>query len=504
MIRKEFLVGELKYRYPELQVQVVRPLESVGRPLFFEPSERRVSPRVYVAGGGQLPEPGLKGDGAALFLSIGTPNPSASPALDYCVFPPETDGNALLNFVQRLFDRLDEWSRRLKQIAESGEDCSALLEEAATMLQNPVWLSDERGHIVARAERYFPENAAALQAPSYNLMEIPTDAAADGAAFHADDGETALLCAKISAGGARFTLVLAARERPFYGSDESVFENLTGYVKLMLSERRISARALRPNRDNDEAERMFRALLDGGALDGTATETLERLGWTQSGNSVVLAAETQGDFRGPAVNALCDHLEEAFPGCCAFGRPPVIAAVLHVSGAEEETKRELDAFCESRDLSIGISTMLEGYTLLPERLKQAAFALGKAGAHERRAIPFVEAADAFITAAATKELPAELVCARSVWEMAAYDREHGTNYLETAQRYVKNRYNAVKTAGDLFIHRSTFLYRLERIQSQFGLDLEAEQISPLQMLLSFRLADEAAGELYERREEPGE
>ena len=134
MIRKEFLVGELKYRYPELHVRVMRPLESVGRPLFFEPSERRVSPRVYVAGGEQLPEPGLKGDGAALFLSIGTPNPNASSTLDYCVFPPETDGIALLNFVQRLFDRLDEWSRRLKQIAESGEDCSALLEEAAATL----------------------------------------------------------------------------------------------------------------------------------------------------------------------------------------------------------------------------------------------------------------------------------------------------------------------------------------------------------------------------------
>ena len=81
--------------------------------------------------------------------------------------------------------------------------------------------------------------------------------------------------------------------------------------------------------------------------------------------------------------------------------------------------------------------------------------------------------------------------------MAAYDREHGTNYLETAERYVKNRYNAVKTASDLFIHRSTFLYRLERMQTQFGLDLDAEQVSPLQILLSLRLM---GAERSERRE----
>jgi DNA-binding PucR family transcriptional regulator len=70
--------------------------------------------------------------------------------------------------------------------------------------------------------------------------------------------------------------------------------------------------------------------------------------------------------------------------------------------------------------------------------------------------------------------------------MAAYDREHETNYIETADRYVKNRFNAVKTANELFIHRSTFLYRLERIKAQFGLDLEAEITAPLHLFLSLQ------------------
>ena len=79
---------------------------------------------------------------------------------------------------------------------------------------------------------------------------------------------------------------------------------------------------------------------------------------------------------------------------------------------------------------------------------------------------------------------------RSVLALAKYDKEHETNYLETAECYVKNRFNAVRTAGELFIHRSTFLYRLERMKAQFGLDLDDKALSLLHILVSFQIAKE--------------
>ena len=56
------------------------------------------------------------------------------------------------------------------------------------------------------------------------------------------------------------------------------------------------------------------------------------------------------------------------------------------------------------------------------------------------------------------------------------------------EQYVKHHFNAVKTAGALFIHRSTFLYRLERIKTQFGLDLDDENQSILHLMLSIQIA----------------
>ena len=44
--------------------------------------------------------------------------------------------------------------------------------------------------------------------------------------------------------------------------------------------------------------------------------------------------------------------------------------------------------------------------------------------------------------------------------------------METLASSFKNGGNQTPTANDLFIHRSTLMYRLERIQKLIGIDLE--------------------------------
>ena len=87
---------------------------------------------------------------------------------------------------------------------------------------------------------------------------------------------------------------------------------------------------------------------------------------------------------------------------------------------------------------------------------------------------------------ALNEFPKELVCLRSIRAIAQYDRAHEASYVKTAECYVKNRFNAVKTAGELYIHRSTFLYRLERMREQFGLDLDDPNLSLLHLIYSIK------------------
>ena len=54
--------------------------------------------------------------------------------------------------------------------------------------------------------------------------------------------------------------------------------------------------------------------------------------------------------------------------------------------------------------------------------------------------------------------------------------------------YIQNKFNAVQTAKELQIHRSTFLYRMERLQNLFHLDLN-QRDSLLYTLLSMKMLE---------------
>lgn len=487
MIQKEFIASELKYRYPQMTEQIENPRHPVKRPLFFEEGLQKPGSRIFFCRAEQLDEVCAQDGEKALFLCAGQPRCSK---LDYCAFPEDTDLTAMFNFVQRLFDRLDEWSQRLKDIAESGSDCSELLEAAAGMLQNPVWLCDERWHVVARAERFFPEEGLEAFRTSYNLMEEKARRLPEGVTIRlSQPDETEFLGVQLQAGGTRFTLLCAARERAFYASDEAVFLYLTGYVKLMLSERKTSVRALRPNREFDVLERNLRGLMDQTLPQEAAGEALARLGWAKDTAYLVLAAEpVNGDLRENLAYAVCDSMESTIPNCCAFPFSSVITAVMRVTeNALPENLKAVQAFAETSGLRFGVSEPAEGTHLLMQMLKQARFCLDNFKSKEAGIAQFGDIADEFFLQHALESFPAELVCMRAVREMAESDREHDTKYLETAERYIKNKFNAVKTAGELFIHRSTFLYRLERMKMQFGLDLDAEQPSLIWLLVSIQL-----------------
>ncbi|MEN6418885.1 MAG: helix-turn-helix domain-containing protein [Clostridiaceae bacterium] len=487
MIQKEFITSELKYRYPQMTEQIRNPRQPVKRPLFFESGMQKPGSRIYLCRPEQLEQISAEDGENALFLCAGE---TSGNALDYCAFPADTDLTALFNFVQRLFDRLDEWSQRLKEIAESGNDCAELLESVASMLQNPVWICDERWHVIARAERFFPEEGLEAFLPSYNMLEEKARCLPEGTTIRLGQPvDIELLGVSLQAGGARFTLVCAARERPFYASDETVFAYLTGYVKLMLSERKTSVRALRPNREFDVLERNLRGLFEETLSMEAAMEAMLRLNWTEEADYLVFAAEPQnGDMRENLANGVCDRLEYTLPDCCAFPLLSVVAAVVRLSdGNREEPLRQIESFAVQNGLRFGVSEPLAGFTRFPQRLKQARFCLDQGKRKDAGITRFCDAADDFFLQGATAVLPPELICLRAVQEMAKSDREHDTNYLETAERYIRNKFNAVKTAGELFIHRSTFLYRLERMKTQFGLDLDAEQPSLLWLLLSIQL-----------------
>lgn len=53
-----------------------------------------------------------------------------------------------------------------------------------------------------------------------------------------------------------------------------------------------------------------------------------------------------------------------------------------------------------------------------------------------------------------------------------YDQNHETQYIETIRQYIEAKFNASQAANGLYIHRTTFLKRLERIETIAGIHFE--------------------------------
>ncbi|MBQ2895604.1 MAG: helix-turn-helix domain-containing protein [Oscillospiraceae bacterium] len=56
--------------------------------------------------------------------------------------------------------------------------------------------------------------------------------------------------------------------------------------------------------------------------------------------------------------------------------------------------------------------------------------------------------------------------------MLSHDNEHNTSYFPTLKSYLDNNFNLTDTAQDLYIHRTTLLYRLKKMEELFKLRLD--------------------------------
>ena len=485
MIPKEFIRNELRYRFPNMGGSIHAPQTLVGRPLLFEVGGRSPGQRIVICTKEELDVHLGAAQNEPLFLCIGMPRAEILAENDVCILPDGEQAGVVLNFVQRLFDRLDDWTQRLRIAAETGEDVETLLLRASDMLQNPVFLLDERGHILAQSD----ESARIFDTTILQARDQANGENTCGGIRHiANKTDPDMLVIDLTSGSIRFTLVCIASERPLYATDEIVLDSLAGFLRLTLSEHTLGLGARRLRRENEAVERL-RALLQAVTPERQAIEALDRLGWKEDEAYAILAIEPKnGDLRARQADAICERVEAALEGSCAFVMTPYLCAVVPTTLANDTSFRScLHTLTGENPLMIGVSDAFSGFSLFPQRLEQAKRALDYAASREGIAISSDLFEDELIQSKQA-ELPSELLCLRSVLALAQYDKEHGTDYLVTASSYVEHRFNAVQTAGALFIHRSTFLYRLQRIKEQFGLDLDDRNLSLLHVLYSLKIA----------------
>lgn len=86
----------------------------------------------------------------------------------------------------------------------------------------------------------------------------------------------------------------------------------------------------------------------------------------------------------------------------------------------------------------------------------------------------------------TGEFTAHQLCHKGLLTLIEYDKHKHTDYVNTLYCYLLCNYNSTHTAEKLYIHRTSFLRRLDRIKKITGIDINNND-EMLYLLLSFKM-----------------
>ena len=469
---------------------------SLGRPLLAEEGAELLPGRFYVADG---PLPKLYRQGCVLYCG-GSEAPKDRRGESWVWLPTASRVRAF-NCLQQLFDRVEAWEEALEDIRSRQGSVREMLEISQPVLGNPVavvgpdFSLEMQAGLDEEAEAYQlfrpgPERMdyinALQQDPEYQKLQR-----AEGAAW--DPGHiTGFPSWNVTvrrSGQAVARLVLIQKDRPLERGDGFLLERLAFWAGDLLHQ----AKTGRPDSENLRAI-FHRVLSDRTADYMEISRQLAVLGWGRKDQYLCLVYQvTYLDQKNLTANTICSYMEEWYPYTCSFLFQEEIVNFFNLTKAGTDVEAldgRLKYFIRESFLKAGYSRVMTGHANLRRQYVQARVALD-VGSRVKSYLwihHFDAVAFPYLLEQCTKRLPGHMVCHPGLLKLRETDRNQHTEYYQTLQVYLEENLSATQAARRLFIHRSTFLYRLERIQELLDADLQDPE-ERLYLSFSYRLLE---------------
>lgn len=119
----------------------------------------------------------------------------------------------------------------------------------------------------------------------------------------------------------------------------------------------------------------------------------------------------------------------------------------------------------------GISNPFTNLHLLADYLRQASYAAEYGYGSKEALCFFRDHALSYLLDSCIRELPADSLYSQGLIALLDNDQQRGTEYVKTLDTYLQNETHITQTAEALYIHRSSLIKRLDKIQRLIGDDL---------------------------------
>jgi sugar diacid utilization regulator len=350
----------------------------------------------------------------------------------------------------------------LSEAVESGAGLPAVARAAARVLDASVALIERSGAVLAVAGAS-PDQEEKLLAGGARVTTVElrvADSAVGELRYRAKAPPDPAI--------ARMVTTLLALELERSRAPDWQSEEVAGVFVSALLKREVT----------DRADIVARAAELGADLENGAGAIILR--------AAPRAAQT-GEWRARVLTLAMRALRSLSPGALAAaeqGEGSTEIAVIVPAASEERLQRaaaglarELDDALAGFHLTIGASRHLTDPADLHRAGSEARLAVNVGEAEGRPLLAFEDTGSYRLLLPAMSDDPGELerFFAETIAPLAAYDDQYETELVATVEAYLNNDGNVAATAKQLFTHRHTIRYRLERARELCGHDISATE-----------------------------
>lgn len=190
----------------------------------------------------------------------------------------------------------------------------------------------------------------------------------------------------------------------------------------------------------------------------------------------------------------CNRLEKLFKGSRVFELNNSLVMLINMTlfpDNKQDFLEKLKTDAQKNEYTAGVSLLFHDFADLPIFYKQSQEALNTGSIINKDAIVFdfeIFALD-YLLHNAIGSLSILQICPDGLVALIEHDNKNATHFCELLQTYLENDRSTIRSTEKLHLHRSTFLYQLERAKKILSMDLD-DKNTRLFLTLLFRIREQ--------------
>lgn len=408
----------------------------------------------------------------------------------------------VFNCIQSIFDYYEDWERQLISICRQDGSLTDLLDASREVFKNPLRVSGMDFSLAAQSGlSEIPEEYSIYKNPIQRIEYM--NAFSQDPCFHIPDETTAPVMFPAYITGhrslninlflnehAEYLLSVVESQSPISDADWYLITILAHHAEYIVH---------RMHSESSSRSTTLHSIFQSILADRTAdymnvSHLLSMVDWQPEHWYLCSVIKTAGaSYSSLNPKTICQYISDEYPASCSIIFKERIVSFYNLSLLELESDdifQTLVYFIRDSMLTAGYSRPMSGHMNLRRQYLQAltALTLGFEIQPQRWIHHFNQIALPYILKQATKTFPGYMLCYEKLLELQKSDTVQNTEYMKTLRVYLEHNLNTVQSAKSLFIHRSTFLYRLDKIKAILETDLD-DPDELFYLNLSLRLLD---------------